>query len=104
VAARPAALSGAPAPVRQALRLEIPEAAPAPPPPAPRSRFGVGLVLALVLAGAAFLAYLRQAELAAAVPSAAPAIAAYGDLVDDLRDEVDADLVQPLRDALGDGA
>jgi predicted Zn finger-like uncharacterized protein len=99
--ARPAALPDAPAPVRQALRLEIPEPKTAQPAPAPRSRFGAGLVVALVLAAAAFAAYLRQADLAAAVPAAAPAIAAYGDLVDDLREEVEADLVQPIREALG---
>ena len=101
--ARPAAVSGAPAPVRQALRLQVPEAAALAPPPARRSRFGLGLILALVLAGAAFVAYLRQVELAAAVPAATPAIAAYGEMTDDLRDEIDADLVQPVREALGDG-
>jgi predicted Zn finger-like uncharacterized protein len=101
--ARPAPLSAPPAPVRQALRLEIPESAAALPPPAPKSRFGAGLVLALVLAGAAFVAYLRQAEIAAAVPASAKALAAYGGLVDDLREEVDVDLVQPLRGAMGDG-
>jgi hypothetical protein len=37
----------------------------------------------------------------ALVAEKAPAIAAYGDLVDDLREEVDADLVRPIRDALG---
>jgi hypothetical protein len=101
--ARPAAFPDAPAPVRPALRLEIPEHAFEELPPPPRSRFGLGLAVALVLAGAAFVGYLRQVELAAAVPAAAPALEAYGDLVDDLRDEVDADLVQPLRNALGDG-
>jgi predicted Zn finger-like uncharacterized protein len=101
--ARPAALPGEPAPVRQALRLAVPDAAPAPPPPAPRSRFAVGLVLALALAGAAFVAYLREVDIAAAVPAAAPALTAYHTLVDDLRDEIDADVVQPLREALDDG-
>jgi predicted Zn finger-like uncharacterized protein len=101
--ARPAVVTGPPAPVRQALRLEIPATAPVAPPPAPRSRFGVGLLLALVLAGLAFVAYLRQVELAAAVPAAAPALTAYGDLVDDLREDVDAELIRPLHDALGDG-
>ncbi len=98
--ARPAEVTGPPAPVRQALRLDVRDSAPAPAVPPSRSRFGLGLLVALVIAAVGFLAYLRQTELAAAVPAAAPALAAYGAAVDDLRDAIEADVVAPVREAL----
>ena len=49
-------------------------------------RFGHGLVLALVVVALAAAAYLWRAPIAAQVPAAAPGLAAYSDLVDDLRE------------------
>lgn len=62
------------------------EPGPAPMTLLPSSRFGHGLVLALVVVALAAAAYLWRAPIAAQVPAAAPALAAYGDLVDDLRE------------------
>lgn len=62
------------------------EPGPAPVAFLPSSRFGHGLVLALVVVALAAAAYLWRAPIAAQVPAAAPALAAYGDLVDDLRE------------------
>lgn len=62
------------------------EPGPAPMTLLPSSRFGHGLVLALVVMALAAAAYLWRAPIAAQVPAAAPALAAYGDLVDDLRE------------------
>ena len=98
--ARPAPLSELAAPPpRAALRLElVGETAALPEPPA-RSRFGSGLLLVLLLAALALAAYRYRAPIAAEVPAAAPALAAYGDAVDDLRTELEARLA-PLRRAV----
>ena len=62
------------------------EPRPAPMTLLPSSRFGHGLVLALVVVALAAAAYLWRAPIAAQVPAAAPGLAAYSDLVDDLRE------------------
>jgi predicted Zn finger-like uncharacterized protein len=92
-----------PAPVaelaRQAApRLDLgpsPAAAPAPRPP---SRFAHGFALVLVLFALALGAYRFRDDLAARLPAAAPALAAYGDWVDGLRERLEPRLA-PLREA-----
>lgn len=74
-----------------------PAAAPAPPAPA-ESRFGRGLLLGLVIAGLALAAYVYRAPLAARAPAAAPALAAYGDTVDEWRARLEAQFA-PFRGA-----
>ncbi|HET9068966.1 MAG TPA: zinc-ribbon domain-containing protein [Amaricoccus sp.] len=91
--ARPAPLS-APARPQPAPRLDLGE--PAPPPiatPAPaRSRFVHGFLLGLVLAALALAAYLWREPIAARMPRAAPALAAYGEAVDHWRGEIEREL------------
>jgi predicted Zn finger-like uncharacterized protein len=87
-----------PAPV-SAPRLDLgePAAASAAPSRPRRSRFARGLLAALVLAAAAAAAYVWRAPIAAELPQAAPALAAYGDAVDRWRAELEERLA-PLRD------
>jgi predicted Zn finger-like uncharacterized protein len=88
---RPAPVADAPPPMRPA-RLEI-AAEPAAPPPAPepppRSLFLQGLLVALVIFGLALAAYVYRAPLAAEIPAAAPALARYARLVDELRERIE---------------
>lgn len=77
--------------LRPAPRLDLgAEVPPAPPREVARpSRFGRGLLLVLVFFGLALAAYVWRAELGTRLPAAAPALAAYGHWVDDLRLDLD---------------
>ena len=91
---QPAPLAAEPLPPRPSPRLDL-GAEPAAVPvsaaaPEPRSRFGAGLLLALVLFGLALAAYAYRPEIAARVPAAAPALDAYGEAVDGLREDLEA--------------
>lgn len=87
-----------PTPLRPRPDRPAPAAAPGLP-PAPRRRGGLGFALALALAATAFGLYLGARPLAAQIPAAAPALSAYADQVEALRDGVEAAL-GPLRDRL----
>jgi hypothetical protein len=83
-------------------RLDLDAAPPAPPPaaaPARRGRFGLGLVVAVLLFLLALGAYDFRREIAARVPEAAPALEAYAETVDDLRDRVEEQLA-PVRERI----
>ncbi len=91
---QPAPLAAEPLPPRPSPRLDL-GAEPAAVPvsaaaPEPRSRFGAGLLLALVLFGLALAAYAYRPEIVARVPAAAPALDAYGEAVDGLREDLEA--------------
>ena len=96
--ARPAPVAEAPA--RPAPRLDLhaaraePEAAPVP--PAPRSQALPGFLLVLALAVLAWALYRFEAEIAATVPAAAPALDAYATTVDGWRTEIE-DVIAPYR-------
>jgi predicted Zn finger-like uncharacterized protein len=101
--ARPAEVAPPPPPARPAPRLELAAEAPAPLPAAlvqPPRRFGRGLLLALALGALALAGYHYRDRIADEVPVAAPALAAYGEAVDDLRAEVDERVISPLRKAV----
>ncbi len=100
-AERPSVARPAPVPealLRPAPRLDLqaPRVDPEPAPPAPRSRFLHGFVLALALALLAFAAYRFEAEIAAAVPAAGPALDAYAATIDDQRAAIE-ELIDDLR-------
>jgi predicted Zn finger-like uncharacterized protein len=89
---RPADLPRDAAPPKRAtprLDLDTARAEPQPAPPAPRSRFLPGLLVVLVPALLAFGAYRFGSEIAARVPATAPALDAYEDFVDDLREDIE---------------
>jgi predicted Zn finger-like uncharacterized protein len=88
---RPAGIPDTAPPKRAAPRLDL-DASPAEPqpaPPPPRSRFLRGLMIVLVPTLLAFGAYRFGGEIAARVPAAAPALDAYEDFVDDLREDIE---------------
>lgn len=87
-----------PTPLRPRPDRPTPAAAPGLP-PAPRRRGGLGFALALALAAAAFGLHLGARPLAAQIPAAAPALSAYADQVEALRDGIESTL-GPLRDRL----
>jgi predicted Zn finger-like uncharacterized protein len=92
--AQPAPLTAPAARPQLAQRLDLGEPASPPPPASPpsRSRFAHGLVLALALAALALTAYLYRQPIAARVPEAAPALAAYGEAIDRWRAGVEGHL------------
>jgi predicted Zn finger-like uncharacterized protein len=79
---------------RPAPRLDLgsPPEAPPPAPPASRGRFGFGLVAAVLLFLLALGAYDFRREIAGQVPEAGPALDAYAETVDDLRDRIERQL------------
>jgi predicted Zn finger-like uncharacterized protein len=79
-------------------RLDLGADPAAPVAPRPRSRFPHGLALVLVLFALALGAYRFGDDLAARLPAAAPALSAYGDWVDALRERLEPRLA-PLREA-----
>jgi predicted Zn finger-like uncharacterized protein len=79
-------------------RVEIDEAAGA----RPGSRARLGFALALAVVALALAAWHYAEPLAARVPAAAPAVHAYADRIDGLRERVEASL-GPLRDRLTGG-
>lgn len=82
-------------------RLSGPAPEPAPE-PAPHSRFLTGFLLVLALALAAFGAYRFDDEIAAAVPSAGPALDTYATAVDGWRAGIE-EIVRDFRDRPGGG-
>jgi predicted Zn finger-like uncharacterized protein len=102
--ARPAPVTD-PGPLRPAPRLDLGDAArqTPEPAPAPRSRFARGLLIALVPFVIDFGAYRFGGEIATRVPAAAPALDAYGDFVDDLRDDIQRE-IDALRARYGNAA
>jgi predicted Zn finger-like uncharacterized protein len=92
---RPAPLT-APARPQPAPRLDLGE--PAAPPTSgavpPRSRFAPGLVLGLALGAVALAIYVYRERIAAEVPQARPALAAYGETIDRWRAGIEERLGQ----------
>ncbi len=99
----PLAEPAAPAPLaatRPATRLDLGEPAPAAAEPPSRSRFGRGLLLALALCLIALGAYVYRDAIVARVPAAQPALSAYAETVDQLRERLEQHLA-PFRPDAG---
>jgi len=58
--------------------------------PPRRGRFWLGLVLALIVVGLCFLGYIAEDEIAVRIPVLAPALAAFTDWIDGLRESLAA--------------